>query len=154
VHGRTLLISDHGFASKNSNAGSYVSCVGTARPAAWLTNLKIRHRALGGRPHDAQKNIGQTACCHLCCAAVKLKAALCAVLGLFMWYRLQTGLTLLLSSLGLAAQEPSALDGATAFGARPSRTDMSLSPDGTSIAFIASERGQGGALFTPRFSRP
>lgn len=71
-----------------------------------------------------------------------------------MQYRLRIGLTLFMSSLALGAQESSTFDAATAFGARPNRTNMSLSPDGTSIAFIAPERGQGGTLLTMRLDDP
>jgi dienelactone hydrolase len=64
------------------------------------------------------------------------------------------GLALLLAGTGLCAQESPTFNAAAAFGARPSRTNMSLSPDGTSIAFIGPERGQGGALFTMRLDDP
>lgn len=68
--------------------------------------------------------------------------------------RLGIGLALLLASLALGAQEAPAFDAAAAFGARPSRMNVSLSPDGKSIAFIAPERGQGAALFTLHLDDP
>ena len=39
-------------------------------------------------------------------------------------------------------------DAAATFGARPSVSDVSLSPDGTNLAYIAPMRGQGSVLFT------
>src|SRR5207248_8232353 len=42
------------------------------------------------------------------------------------------------------------LDAAAAFGARPSAVDVSLSPDGSSIAFVAPTQGMGSVLYTVR----
>jgi acetyl esterase/lipase len=66
-------------------------------------------------------------------------------------------------ALALAGHAPAApvFDAAKAFGARPSVSDVSLSPDGMSVAYIAPTTGQGSALFVyslakgaPRSSRP
>jgi acetyl esterase/lipase len=46
----------------------------------------------------------------------------------------------------LSAAEPS-FDAAKAFGARPSVEQMSLSPDGLSVAYVAPSKGQGSALY-------
>ncbi len=49
----------------------------------------------------------------------------------------------------LAQAQPAApFDAAAAFGARPSVTDMSLSPDGKSVAYLAPAAGQGTLLYT------
>lgn len=48
----------------------------------------------------------------------------------------------------LAAQSVKPFDAAAAFGARASLADLSLSPDGKSIAYIAPAKGQGSTLFT------
>ncbi len=54
--------------------------------------------------------------------------------------------------LGLVAQLSAAgetpFDAAAAFGARPSVSHMSLSPDGSSIAFLAAGKGSASVLFT------
>ena len=42
------------------------------------------------------------------------------------------------------------LDPATAFGARPSLSMLSLSPDGASIAYVAPTEGEGSVLYTMR----
>jgi dipeptidyl aminopeptidase/acylaminoacyl peptidase len=59
---------------------------------------------------------------------------------------------LLLVALGAAAsaadQGDKKFDPAAAFGARPSVSSISLSPDGSSIAFIAASAGRGSILFT------
>lgn len=61
---------------------------------------------------------------------------------------------LLLVALGTAAsaaeQPDKQFDPAAAFGSRPSVSDISLSPDGASIAFIAPSAGSGAILFTMR----
>jgi acetyl esterase/lipase len=46
------------------------------------------------------------------------------------------------------AAEPAAFDAAAAFGARPSVVDLSLSPDGQSLAWIAPGQGQGSIVYT------
>ena len=46
------------------------------------------------------------------------------------------------------AQDAKSFDAAAAFGARPSISDMSLSPDGQSVAYITPTDGQGAALYT------
>ena len=43
-------------------------------------------------------------------------------------------------------------DAAAMFGARPSVSDVSLSPDGQSIAFVVSMKGQAAALYTRRLA--
>ena len=55
-------------------------------------------------------------------------------------------LCLWLSMSCVAAEKP--FDAAAAFGARPSVSDVSLSPDGASIAFISPLKGSGSALYT------
>jgi dipeptidyl aminopeptidase/acylaminoacyl peptidase len=66
-------------------------------------------------------------------------------------------------ALALAGLSPAApvFDAPKAFGARESVSDLSLSPDGMSVAYIAPTTGQGSALFVyslakgaPRSSRP
>src|SRR5690349_22261948 len=46
------------------------------------------------------------------------------------------------------AAEPASFDAAAAFGARPSVVDLSLSPDGQSLAWIAPGQGQGSIVYT------
>jgi dienelactone hydrolase len=46
------------------------------------------------------------------------------------------------------AQNTKTFDAAAAFGARPTVADLSLSPDGSSVAYVAPTAGQGSALFT------
>ena len=46
------------------------------------------------------------------------------------------------------AQNTKTFDAAAAFGARPTVADLSLSPDGLSVAYVAPTAGQGSALFT------
>ncbi|MGP8032774.1 MAG: alpha/beta hydrolase family protein [Steroidobacteraceae bacterium] len=46
------------------------------------------------------------------------------------------------------AAEPATFDAAAAFGARPSVVDLSLSPDGQSLAWIAPGEGQGSIVYT------
>src|SRR5256885_1357321 len=50
----------------------------------------------------------------------------------------------------LASSGARAFDAAAAFGARPSAVDVSLSPDGNSIAFVAPTQGMGSVLYTVR----
>src|SRR5207302_1525371 len=50
----------------------------------------------------------------------------------------------------LASSGARAFDAAAAFGARPSAVDVSLSPDGSSIAFVAPTQGMGSVLYTVR----
>ena len=50
----------------------------------------------------------------------------------------------------LASSAAGAFDAATAFGARPSAADVSLSPDGNSVAFVVPSRGMGSSLYTMR----
>src|SRR5688500_2307798 len=56
-------------------------------------------------------------------------------------------LACLLTCASAAASAQSQLDPAIAFGARPSVEDISLSPDGTKIAYVAPRAGQGGSVF-------
>jgi dipeptidyl aminopeptidase/acylaminoacyl peptidase len=60
--------------------------------------------------------------------------------------------SLLASQIAVVAfgASPQSLDPATAFGARPSLSMISLSPDGASIAFVAPAEGMGSILFTTR----
>src|ERR1700730_15562701 len=50
----------------------------------------------------------------------------------------------------LAAPEVSAFDAAVVFGARPSAADVSLSPDGNSVAYVVPTEGMGSVLYTVR----
>ena len=52
----------------------------------------------------------------------------------------------------LLAQDVKAFDAAAAFGARPSISDLSLSPDGLSVAYIAPTEGEGSASYTLRLA--
>jgi len=55
-------------------------------------------------------------------------------------------LALLVACSSVVAEPAKSFDAATAFGARPSIGDMSLSPDGKSVAYIAPTNGQGSVL--------
>jgi dipeptidyl aminopeptidase/acylaminoacyl peptidase len=48
----------------------------------------------------------------------------------------------------LSAQNAKPFDAAAAFGARPSITHLSLSPDGLNVAYVAPTKGQGSVVFT------
>jgi dienelactone hydrolase len=68
---------------------------------------------------------------------------------------------LLLVSFPLLSISGPAFDAAKAFGARPSVEDLSLSPDGMSVAFVAPASGQGSMVFVqslakgaPRVAKP
>ncbi len=56
-------------------------------------------------------------------------------------------ITLLLAAAAVQAQNTNSFDAAAAFGARPSVSDMSLSPDGQRVAYISAASGQGSVLF-------
>jgi dienelactone hydrolase len=62
--------------------------------------------------------------------------------------RLSIGIGLLSVGPALQAQEAAPFDAATAFGARPSVTHLSLSPDAKRVAYIAPMAGQGATLYT------
>jgi dipeptidyl aminopeptidase/acylaminoacyl peptidase len=51
------------------------------------------------------------------------------------------------------AESNKAFDAAVAFGARPSVADLSLSPDGMTVAYVAPSQGLGSALFTLRLEK-
>jgi dipeptidyl aminopeptidase/acylaminoacyl peptidase len=51
------------------------------------------------------------------------------------------------------AQNAAPFDAAAAFGARPSVSDVSLSPDGQSAAYVSPLAGQGSALFTVKLTK-
>jgi dipeptidyl aminopeptidase/acylaminoacyl peptidase len=57
-------------------------------------------------------------------------------------------ITLLLAATAVQAQDTSSFDAAAAFGARPSVSGMSLSPDGQRVAYITAASGQGSVLYT------
>ena len=57
-------------------------------------------------------------------------------------------LTLLLTAVALPTHAAAAFDAAAAFGARPSVLNLSLSPDGTKVAYVVPIEGQGSALIT------
>ena len=46
------------------------------------------------------------------------------------------------------AQTPGPFDAATAFGARPTASNLHLSPDGMSVAYIGPAKGQGSVAYT------
>src|SRR5580692_4977535 len=54
---------------------------------------------------------------------------------------------LLLASISCFSSAEPAFDAAKAFGSRPSVEDLSLSPDGMSVAYVAPAAGQGSMLF-------
>ena len=54
---------------------------------------------------------------------------------------------LALASVGMAQPASGSIDPARAFGARPSVEDVSLSPDGKRVAYVAPRSGQGAAVF-------
>jgi hypothetical protein len=51
-------------------------------------------------------------------------------------------------SMALAAAAEKSFDAAAAFGARPSVSDLSLSPDGANIAYVSPMAGAGSGLYT------
>ena len=53
-----------------------------------------------------------------------------------------------LGSPCLKAEGARPFDAAAAFGARPSITDMSLSPDGKNVVYVAPAAGQGSVAYT------
>jgi acetyl esterase/lipase len=55
--------------------------------------------------------------------------------------------SLTLASLPLLSPAQATFDAAKAFGARPSVADLSLSPDGMSVAFVAPAAGQGSVVY-------
>jgi acetyl esterase/lipase len=61
--------------------------------------------------------------------------------------------SLLLASLPLLSFAEPAFDAAKAFGARPSVEDISLSPDGTSIAIVAPTSGQGSVVYVQSLAK-
>jgi len=67
--------------------------------------------------------------------------------------------TLVLAAIGLwlhaacEAAESASFDAASAFGARPSVSELTLSPDGQSLAWIAPSRGQGSIVYTMRLDK-
>lgn len=60
---------------------------------------------------------------------------------------------LLLAALPLASIAEPAFDAAKAFGARPSVEDLSLSPDGMSVAFVAPAAGQGSVVYVQSLAK-
>ncbi len=56
--------------------------------------------------------------------------------------------TLVLAAHASPAAEPAGFDAAAVFGARPSVTGVTLSPDGQSVAWIAANSGSGATLYT------
>jgi alpha-beta hydrolase superfamily lysophospholipase len=67
--------------------------------------------------------------------------------------RLSIGICLLAVAPALQAEGAAPFDAATAFGARPSVEDLSLSPDGKRVAYIAPMAGQGATLYTVSLER-
>jgi acetyl esterase/lipase len=62
--------------------------------------------------------------------------------------RLTLAFSFLLAATAMHAQAAGNFDPAAAFGARPSTADLSLSPDGTRVAYIAPAAGEGAVLVT------
>ncbi|HEX3603421.1 MAG TPA: S9 family peptidase [Steroidobacteraceae bacterium] len=60
---------------------------------------------------------------------------------------------LLLASFPLHSLAEPAFDAAKAFGARPSVEDLSLSPDGMNVAFVAPASGQGSVVFVQSLAK-
>jgi dipeptidyl aminopeptidase/acylaminoacyl peptidase len=60
---------------------------------------------------------------------------------------------MVLANSKLMAKDAGSFDAAAAFGARPSVADLSLSPDGRSIAYVAPGVGPGSTLFTLRLEK-
>jgi dipeptidyl aminopeptidase/acylaminoacyl peptidase len=60
---------------------------------------------------------------------------------------------LLLASLPLLSSAQSAFDAAKAFGARPRVEDVSLSPDGMSVAYVAPTTGQGSVVYVQSLAK-
>jgi len=61
--------------------------------------------------------------------------------------------SLLLASLPLLSIAEPTFDAASAFGARPSVENLSLSPDGMSVAFVAPAAGQGSVLYVQSLAK-
>jgi hypothetical protein len=61
--------------------------------------------------------------------------------------------SLLLSSFPLLSIAAPPFDAAKAFGARPSVEDVSLSPDGMSVAYIAATTGQGSVVYVQSLAK-
>ena len=59
-------------------------------------------------------------------------------------------LALALGSCATLTQGAQPFDAAAAFGTRPNVSDVSLSPDGLSVAYIVAMQGQAAALYTRR----
>jgi len=58
------------------------------------------------------------------------------------------GVVLLLAATAVQGENAGSFDAAAAFGARPSVSNLSLSPDGKNVAYISAAEGQGSVLFT------
>jgi acetyl esterase/lipase len=71
--------------------------------------------------------------------------------GMSLPARLAAGL--LLASLSIFSIAEPAFDAAKAFGARPSVEDLSLSPDGMSVAFVVPTSGQGSAVLVQSLAK-
>jgi dipeptidyl aminopeptidase/acylaminoacyl peptidase len=67
--------------------------------------------------------------------------------------RTSVSLGLLLASLPLLSQADANFDAAKAFGARQSVEDLSLSPDGMSVAFVAPTSGQGSVVYVQSIAK-
>jgi len=55
---------------------------------------------------------------------------------------------LLLAANAVEGQNAGSFDAAAAFGARPSVSGLSLSPDGQTVAYLSATSGQGSVLYT------
>jgi acetyl esterase/lipase len=86
-------------------------------------------------------------------ALVKLRTTLRAGNGVLMSYANLAALAVVLCAQSTLAQAAELSDAAAAFGARPSVSALSLSPDGMSVAYIAPRPGQGSVLVTLRLEK-
>ncbi|HTC43866.1 MAG TPA: S9 family peptidase [Steroidobacteraceae bacterium] len=70
------------------------------------------------------------------------------VMRLRLRLELLLSLGLLFAAPGLHADSAAPFDAAAAFGARPTISSLRMSPDGSTVAFMAPIKGQGSALYT------
>jgi dipeptidyl aminopeptidase/acylaminoacyl peptidase len=70
-----------------------------------------------------------------------------------MSFRAMNAAALLLVLFPLLSGAEPVFDAAKAFGARPSVEDLSLSPDGMSVAFVAPAKGQGSVVFVQSLAK-
>jgi acetyl esterase/lipase len=73
--------------------------------------------------------------------------------GAGMTIRASVAVSLLLAPLPFVATAEPAFDAAKAFGARPSVENLSLSPDGMSVAYVAPTSGQGSVVYVQSLAK-